>query len=89
MTQKAVVTFKPEAQYTEDARKNQIVGTVRLTAVFTSTGQVTQIRSLKDLPFGLTDKAIEACRKIRFNPAMKDGHAVSMYMTFEYNFNLY
>jgi TonB family protein len=89
VTQKARVTFKPEPQYTEDARKNQITGTVLLSAVFTSSGQVTQIRAVKDLPFGLTEKAIEACRKIRFEPAMKDGHAVSMYMRLEYNFNLY
>ena len=89
VTQKARVTYKPEPQYTEDARKNQITGTVTLSAIFTSTGQVTQIRASKGLPNGLTEKAIEACRKIRFEPAMKDGHAVSMYMKLEYNFNLY
>ena len=89
VTSKARVTFKPEPQYTEDARKNQITGTVVLSAVFTSSGQVTQIRAVKELPYGLTEKAIAAARQIRFDPAMKDGHAVSMYMHLEYNFNLY
>jgi TonB family protein len=89
VTSKARVTFKPEPQYTEDARKNQITGTVRLSAIFTSSGQVTSIRATKELPFGLTEKAIAAARQIRFEPAMKDGRAVSMYMTLEYNFNLY
>lgn len=89
VTSKARVTFKPEPQYTEDARKNQITGTVVLQAVFTSSGQVTSIRAVKELPFGLTEKAIAAARQIRFEPAMKDGHPVSMYMHLEYNFNLY
>lgn len=89
VTSKARVTFKPEPQYTEDARKNQITGTVVLQAVFTSSGQVTSIRALKELPYGLTEKAIAAARQIRFEPAMKDGRAVSMYMHLEYNFNLY
>jgi len=89
VTSKARVTFKPEPQYTEDARKNQITGTVMLQAIFTASGQVTSIREVKGLPFGLTEKAIAAARQIRFEPAMKDGHPVSMYMHLEYNFNLY
>jgi protein TonB len=89
VTSKARVTFKPEPQYTEDARKNQITGTVMLQAIFTANGQVTSIRAVKELPFGLTEKAIAAARQIRFEPAMKDGHPVSMYMHLEYNFNLY
>ncbi len=89
VTQKARVLEKPEPTYTESARKNQITGTVVLSVIFTSGGQVTQIRAIKELPDGLTEKAIAAARQIRFIPAMKDGHAVSMYMHLEYNFNLY
>jgi TonB family protein len=86
---KARVLSKPEPQYTEEARKNQITGTVVLRAVFTSGGQVTNIRSVSGLPYGLTERAIAAARQIRFTPAMKDGRAVSMYIQLEYNFNLY
>ncbi len=89
VTSKARVLSKPEPQYTEEARKNQIVGTVLLQAVFSASGEVTQIRALRPLPFGLTEKAIAAARMIKFVPAMKDGHPVSMYMHLEYNFNLY
>ncbi|MCU1264736.1 MAG: hypothetical protein JWM21_1054 [Acidobacteria bacterium] len=89
VTSKARVTFKPEPQYTEDARKNQITGTVVLQAIFTASGQVTSIREVRGLPNGLTEKAIAAARQIRFEPAMKDGRPVSMYMHLEYNFNLY
>ena len=86
---KARVLSKPEPQYTEEARKNQVTGTVVLRAVFTSGGQVTNIRAVSGLPYGLTERAIAAARQIRFTPATKDGRPVSMYIQLEYNFNLY
>jgi TonB family protein len=89
VSSKARVLSKPEPQYTEEARKNQIVGTVVLRAVFTSGGQVSGIRAVSGLPFGLTERAIAAARQIKFAPATKDGHPVSMYIQLEYNFNLY
>ena len=89
LLQRAHVLFKPEPQYTEDARKNQITGTVVLKVVFASSGEVVQIRALRTLPFGLTERAIAAARQIRFEPAMRDGRAVSVAMQLEYNFNLY
>jgi protein TonB len=87
--QKAKLLSKPEPQYTEEARRNQISGTVVLRAVFANTGEVIQIRALRTLPFGLTDRAIAAARQIHFMPAIKGGQPVSVAMQLEYNFNLY
>lgn len=89
VTTKARLLSKPEPQYTEDARKNQITGTVVLKVVFASNGQVTNIRTVSGLPYGLTERAIAAAHQIKFVPATKDGHQVSMWMQLEYNFNLY
>lgn len=89
VTSKARIISKPEPQYTEDARKNQVTGTVVLRAVFSSSGQVTQIKAVSGLPYGLTERAIAAARNIRFTPATKDGRNVSMWFQLEYNFNLY
>ena len=89
VTQRARVLFKPEPQYTEEARKTGITGTVILRVVFSRTGEVTNIRATKTLPAGLTEKAIAAARQIRFVPATRNGQPVSMYMQLEYNFNLY
>jgi TonB family protein len=89
VTQKARIISRPEPQYTEEARKNQISGTVVLRAVLGSNGAVTGIRAVSGLPFGLTEKAIAAAHQIKFVPAQKDGHAVSQYIQIEYNFNLY
>jgi protein TonB len=86
---RARVLSKPEPQYTEEARRNQITGKVVLSVVFDRTGQVTNIRAVQTLCCGLTEKAIAAARQIRFTPAMRDGQVVSTYMQLEYNFNLY
>ena len=86
---KARILSKPEPRYTEEARKNQITGTIMLRAIFAANGRVVGIRALSHLPDGLTESAIRAARGIRFIPATKDGHPVSMWMVLEYNFNLY
>ena len=80
VTSKVRILSKPEPPYTEEARKNQITGTVVLAAVFSASGQVTGIRPVSGLPHGLTEKAIAAARQIRFVPAQKErGRPVSMY----------
>lgn len=89
VTERARVLLKPEPQYTEEARRNGITGSVVLRVVFSRTGAVTNIRALQTLPFGLTERAIMAARLIRFRPATKDGLPVNVSMQLEYNFNLY
>ena len=88
-TTKARLISKPEPIYTRKARSKQITGTVVLKCIFAADGRVTNIRIIEGLPYGLTEQAIEAARKIRFIPATKDGKNVSMWMQLEYNFNLY
>jgi TonB family protein len=86
---KARILSKPEPTYTEEARKNQITGTVVLRVVLSSSGQVTNIEAVSGLPYGLTERAISAARSLQFVPATKDGHPVSTRMELQYNFNLY
>jgi TonB family protein len=87
--QKAQITAKPQPEYTEDARKNQIQGVVRVSMVLSSSGSVQNIRAVSSLPYGLTEKAIAAARRIQFVPAKKDGRSVSQYITVEYKFTIY
>ena len=86
---KTRLIMKVEPQYTEEARANKVTGTVVFKVVFSANGSVTNIRTIAALPYGLTEQAIDAARKIKFIPAMKDGKFVSMWMQLEYNFNLY
>lgn len=87
--QKARVLEKPVPLYTEEARKNLVSGTVVLKAVLSSSGQVTNIQVIRSLPNGLTERAIEAAKKLKFVPAVKDGHPVSQHIELQYNFNPY
>jgi TonB family protein len=89
VTRKAVITFKPEALYTEEARKNAFTGTVNLRILLAANGSVTSISPVSRLPHGLTEQAIAAARKIRFTPAQKDGRNVSQWVQIQYEFNLY
>jgi Gram-negative bacterial TonB protein C-terminal len=57
--------------------------------VFDASGQITQIRVISGLPYGLTAQAIMAAHKIRFQPAMKDGRPISVRGNLEFSFNLY
>jgi TonB family protein len=84
-----VILYKEKARYTEEARQNKVQGTVVLSAVFTSDGRVTQVRVIRGLPDGLTEKAIEAAQKIKFQPATKSGVAVTVRGQLEFTFNLY
>ena len=86
---KARLGMKPEPSYTEEARQNSITGTVILKVVFSRNGSITNIRTVSGLPYGLTERVIDAARKIKFIPAIKNGKYVSMWYQLEYNFNLY
>ena len=87
--QQVRVLSKPDPVYTAEARRNQITGTVVLRAVFSFRGEVTNIHAVSGLSDGLTERAISAAKQIKFVPAMKDGHPVSMWMELQYHFNLY
>jgi TonB family protein len=86
---KIILLMKPEPSYTEAARQNQITGTVVLKAVFSANGSVLKCNVLASLPYGLTERAIDAAQRIKFIPAAKDGKFVPVWMQLEYNFNLY
>jgi tetratricopeptide (TPR) repeat protein len=56
-----------------------------LRAVFSADGTVKHLLVLKKVDRDFDLRCIEAARKIKFTPALKDGHAVSMILQLEYN----
>jgi TonB family protein len=89
VTRRYVIISKPEAQYTEEARRNSVMGTVTLRAIFSSSGQVTNIVPVQRLPHGLTEQAIAAARRINFTPAQVNGRPVSTHVTLQYSFQIH
>jgi TonB family protein len=82
------ILYKEKAEYTREAKDNKVEGLVVLNVVFGADGQIGDIRVIRGLPHGLTQKAIEATSKIRFEPAMNDGRPVSVRGNLEFAFNL-
>jgi TonB family protein len=79
---------KVEPQYSEEARNVRYQGTVRLYVEVNPDGEATNIKVERSLGLGLDEKAIEAVRKWRFKPGMKDGKPVTVMATIEVNFRL-
>lgn len=88
VSSKARIISRPKPVYTEEARNHKVSGTVVLRAIFRSDGGVTDIRTVSGLPYGLTERAVEAAKKIKFRPATVEGRPVSQYIQIEYNFIL-
>jgi TonB family protein len=85
---RAEILAKPTPGYTEEARRAGVSGVVRLRVVLGADGKVRHVLVLRRLTHGLTEKAVEAARQVRFNPATLGGQPVSQYVVLEYGFNL-
>jgi len=83
-----VPIFKPEPEYSEEARKAKFQGAVLLAIVILPDGTTSNIRVIRPLGLGLDEKAIEAVQKWRFRPSLKDGRPVAVSANVEVNFRL-
>jgi TonB family protein len=83
-----VLIFKMEAEYPEEARKAKYQGTVLLDVEVDDSGQVVNLRVARSLGLGLDQKAIDAVKRWRFRPAMKDGRPIGVEIQVEVNFRL-
>ncbi|MFY9608613.1 MAG: energy transducer TonB [Blastocatellia bacterium] len=85
---KPVALNLPRPNYTEEARKNKIQGTVRARVLVGSDGLVKQVTIVRGLPEGLNEEAIRAAFQIRFRPATRSGRTVPYWTTLEVDFNI-
>lgn len=83
---RAKIRSKPTPNYSAEAIAHNVRGRVVLSAVLCRTGKVTDVQIIESLPFGMTEKAIEAARAIEFEPAQRNGRRVSEVFRLEYNF---
>jgi periplasmic protein TonB len=70
------VLSQVDPEFSEEARKAKFQGLCVLTIIVEADGTPSNIRVSGGLGMGLDEKAIEAVRKWRFRPSMKDGHPV-------------
>ncbi len=79
----------PDPEYSEEARKAKYQGTVILWLIVDQGGHPDNIKIARSLGMGLDQKAIEAVRRWKFEPALKDGRPVAVQINVEVNFRLY
>jgi TonB family protein len=80
--------YKVEPEYSEEARKAKYQGTVLLYVQVDPSGKAINMRVLHSLGLGLDEKAMEAVKKWKFRPGMKDGKPVTVEAQIEVNFRL-
>lgn len=83
------VLYKPRPIYTQEARIKNIEGNVRVRVVFLANGEIGTITEVAGLPFGLTEKAIQAARKMKFEPQLENNRPVSVSKIVAFNFTIY
>jgi TonB family protein len=83
------IIYQPDPEYSEEARKAKYQGTCVLWLVVGADGKPREIRVQRTLGLGLDEKAIEAVKTWRFEPALKDGKPVAVQINVEVSFRLY
>jgi len=81
--------YSPDPEYSEEARKAKYQGVCVLWLVVGPDGRPRDIRVARTLGLGLDEKAIEAVKTWRFEPAMKDNRPVAVQINVEVSFRLY
>src|SRR5579863_5503639 len=83
-----VPLYRPEPEYSEEARKAKYQGTVVLSIEVSPSGLASNIKVVRSLGLGLDEKAIEAVKQWKFKPGYMDGKPVTVAATIEVNFRL-
>jgi TonB family protein len=86
---KPTVLFAPIAEFSDEARRQKYQGVCIVSIIVDAHGNPQSPRVTRSLGMGLDEKALEAVRKYRFKPAMKDGKPVASYVSVEIDFHLY
>jgi TonB family protein len=85
-----VPLFQPEAEFSDEARRAKYQGICVISVIVDAQGNPQNPRVVRALGMGLDEKALEAVRKYKFKPAMKDGKTpVPVMVNIEVNFRLY
>jgi hypothetical protein len=87
VTRRARITQPLDINITEDARAHNVHGRIVVEAVLCRTSRITDLRVAESLPYGMTESALEAVRRMTFLPAEMNWHTVSQRQRFEFLIN--
>ena len=75
---------QPRPELPVSYRTLDVQGTLTVRVEFLDTGYIGEVSPLNDLPGGLTERAVTAARKIKFEPEIKDGKPVTVIKNLQY-----
>jgi TonB family protein len=84
-----VVLSAPKPQFSEEARRDEVSGTVLVYLQVDENGLPSHVRVLRGIGHGLDEKAVEAVKQYKFQPAMRDGQPVIVEMNVQVDFRIY
>jgi TonB family protein len=82
------IVSKVEPEYSEEARKVRLEGTVMLRVVVGADGKARDFQVLHSVGMGLDENALAAVSEWLFKPGEKDGQPVNVYAQIQVNFRL-
>jgi protein TonB len=80
--------FKPEVEYSEEARILKNSGDCLLELVVDEHGMPLQVHVVRGIEPGLDAKLIQAVQRYRYKPAMDNGEPVAVPITLKFRFHL-
>ncbi len=83
-----VLVYKVEPEFTEEARRARVQGSVLIKAVINEAGMVQDPQVTRGLGLGLDERALEAVEKWRFKAGSKNCYPAAMSAWIEVNFHL-
>ena len=78
-----------EPQYSDAARRAKLAGTCLVSLIVDINGLPQNVRVVRPLGKGLDEKAVEAVKQYRFEPAMYEGHPVPVEVNIQVSFQLF
>ena len=83
-----VLVYKVEPEFTEEARRARVQGSVLIKAVISEAGMVRDPQVTRSLGLGLDERALEAVEKWRFKAGSKNCRPAAMSAYIEVSFHL-
>ncbi len=78
----------PLPKISEDLRSRHIQGTIAIRVTLLPNSEIGNVQPIRDYPY-LTELVVEAAKKIKFEPEIKNGIATTVTTAFQYTFDFW